>query len=283
VPPVGSDIIRVRQLIKYWDEADLYSYGEFPDVLIFQKVYCSPDYQFPKHFENLKILDICDPDWLEGMNVKETVDAVDAVTMPTKHMQKFVQQMTDKPVIVIPDRFDIELMPKKIRSHTQPAKNVVWFGYSHNAETIRPALKLLRELKLNLTIISNDDPLLYRFPDSIEPEQYRYIKYDDDKIYQELPKFDFALLPKGVRPVDPFKSNNKTTKAILSGLPVATDKDSVMDFLEAKKRTDWMKKHYNKTKAEYDVRNSVRQYKELIEQLKKDKDGQRRRGSGHSA
>ena len=36
---IGSTRIRVRNLLKHWKEADIYKYGENPDVLIFQKVY----------------------------------------------------------------------------------------------------------------------------------------------------------------------------------------------------------------------------------------------------
>lgn len=268
-PVVGSTHIRVHQLFKYWPEAGLYKYGENPDVLVFQKVYVAPDYQFPKHFENIKILDICDPDWFSGMNIKETVDAVDAVTVPTKALQKFIAQLTDKPVVRIPDRYDITKIPKKPKLHTSAAKTVVWHGYSHNAELLRPALPLLNELNLNLLVISNDDPLLFRFPDSIAQERYGFLKYDEDKIYEQLRIGDFALLPAGNRPEDRFKSNNKATKAILAGLPVANDRASVERFIDPTERTNWLAENFAKTKANYDVRKSVEQYKELISEIQK--------------
>ena len=43
---IGSTNIRVHQLIKHWEEAELYKYGQNPDVMIFQKVYWLPDYRF---------------------------------------------------------------------------------------------------------------------------------------------------------------------------------------------------------------------------------------------
>jgi len=46
----GSTTIRVDNLIKYWKEADIYKYGEKPDVLIWQKVYWLPDWEFQKHY-----------------------------------------------------------------------------------------------------------------------------------------------------------------------------------------------------------------------------------------
>lgn len=268
-PPVGSTYIRVHQLLKYWPEADLYTYGENPDVLIFQKVYVGQDYKFPAHFENTTILDICDPDWLQGVAIKETIDAVDAITVPTEPLKTFLSQMTDKPIVVIPDRFDLDLIPKKPKLHTGQAKIVTWFGYSHNAELLRPALPLMRELGLKLRLISNDDPHLHQYSDSIPIEDYTFVKYDEKTIYTELQKADFAILPKGFRPGDKYKSENKRVKAILAGLPVAQDKEEVNLFIDGTARHKWIQENFETIKAEYDVRRSVEQYKSLIEEIRK--------------
>lgn len=268
-PPVGSTNIRVHQLLKYWDDAELYTFGEFPDALIFQKVYIGQDYKFPAHFENIKILDICDPDWLEGIAIKETVDAMDAVTVPTQALKDFISQLTDKPIVVIPDRFDLELIPKKPKLHIKPATTVTWFGYRHNAPLLRPALALIKELNLKLRVISNDDPILHQYHDSIDVEDYTFIKYNEETIYTELQKADFAILPKGFRPEDVYKSNNKTIKAQLAGLPVAADKGEVMAFMEAENRQKHIDEIYDSIKSEYDVRKSVEQYKELIAEISK--------------
>lgn len=265
-PVVGSTYIRVNQLIKYWPEAELYTYGENPEAIIFQKVYISSDYKFPKHFENIKILDICDPDWLEGIAIKETINAMDAITVPTKALKEFLQQLTDKPIVIIPDRFDLELLPKP-KLHTKPAKTVVWFGYSHNAITLRPALGLIKELGLSLLIISNDDPHLFRYDNSIEPENYKFIKYNEETFYKDILKGDFAIFPPGDRPNDKFKSNNKTVKTILSGLPVATNKEEVIAMVDPKQRHKYIQENYATIKEQYDVRKSVEQYKELISRL----------------
>lgn len=271
VPPVGSTYIRVSQLIKYWPEAGLYKYGENPDAIIFQKVYCALDYQFPKHFPGIKILDICDADWLGPGAVKETVDAMDAVVCPTQGLAGFLRQLTDKPVVVIPDRFDLELIPAPKR-HDQVAQTVVWFGYRHNAETLRPAMRALDELGLNLLVIADDDPMPWQWLPGAQGEmfrrtKYQYLKYLEETIYTDLQQADFALLPKGSRPVDPFKSSNKTVKAILASLPVATDGDTLKAFIEPEARRNFLADNYEKTKAEFDVRLSVKQYKELIEQI----------------
>lgn len=265
-PVVGSTYIRVNQLLKYWPEADLYRYGENPDALIFQKVYCSYDYKFPKHFEGIKILDICDPDWLDGMAVAETARGMDAITVPTEGLAKFMRQLTDAPVYVVPDRWDLETFPSP-RKHIGEAKTVVWFGYSHNADTLRPAINTINRLGLNLIVISNDDPLIHRYGERDYKEYYRFRKFDQSLLHYQLQEADFAILPGDYRPQGRFKSNNKTTRAILCGLPVATNLEEVELYMNANERTKYMDEHYDITKNEYDVRKSVEQMKAIIEEL----------------
>lgn len=155
---VGSTRLRVHNLIKNWPEAGLYKYGENPDVLVFQKVYIQQDWHFIKHFEGIKILDICDPDWLSHEHIKETIDAVDAVTCPTEALADFLKQLTDKPVVVIPDRFDMSYVPD-MRLQDGQVDKVLWFGYKQNAEIMRFVIPTLEKLKIKLKVISNEDPM----------------------------------------------------------------------------------------------------------------------------
>ncbi len=263
--PVGSDYIRSHQLIKYWPEAKLYKYGENPEALIFQKVFISQDYQFPKHFQGKKILDICDPMWLEGHAVVETAQAMDAVTCPTEALAEYMRQFHSN-VVVIKDRFDLEMIPKP-KKHIQKAKTVVWFGYSHNADALRAAIPLIERLGLNLRIISNDDPIINRWGLRPKDAWYKFVKYEEATIYDELQKCDFAILPDGNRPEDRFKSNNKTIKAQLAGLPVAKTPEEVELYMDAEARQKWFDDNYTEIAREYDVRNSVKEMKELINEI----------------
>ena len=273
---IGSTYIRVHQLIKYWEEAELYLYGENPEVLIFQKVYCTPDYTFPAHFEGIKILDLCDADWLNGVtSIKETVDAVDAVTCSSDNLTNFIKQMTNKPVVTIKDRFDLAEIPKP-KKHTKIAKTVVWFGYRHNAELLKPAMRTLSEMNLDLLVIADDDPLAWQWLLRHEAEKYRtknykYLKYTNETIYKDLQRADICLLPAGTRPIDHFKSNNKTVKAILAGLPVATNADELRQLIEPLNRSKYMEEHYKKTKEDFDVHKSIEELKQLIEQIQANK------------
>lgn len=265
--PVGSDYIRAIQLIKHWPEAGLYKYGENPDVLIFNKVFTLPDYQFPHNFQNIKILDICDPMWLEGYDVVDTCRAMDAITCPTENLAKFLRQFHNN-VVVVPDRFDLSIIPKP-KQHAGKAKTVVWFGYSHNAETFKPAMATLEKHGLNLIVISNEEPYIDRWGTRKRDEYYEFIKYNEDTIYEDLHKADFAILPEGFRPQDNFKSNNKTIKANLAGLPVARDLDEVEKYLDGKERQKWLDNNYAKIQEQYDVKQSVKDYKNIISEIRK--------------
>lgn len=272
-PPSGSTNIRVHQLIKYWPEADIYLYGEHPDVLIFQKVYCTPDYKFPANYPAIKILDICDPDWLDGTtSIRETVDSMDAVVCSSEGLQKFAKQLTDKPVVVIKDRFDLEPIPApKIPSGD--AETIVWFGYRHNADCLKYAMRTIDELGLNLMVISNDDPFAWQWLPRESAmafkERYTFVKYKEDTVYTYLQKTDICLLPSAERPIDKFKSDNKTAKAILAGVPVAHNGDQLRQLLTEEGRKTFLEDNYQKYREEYDVRKSVEDYKKLIELIRK--------------
>jgi hypothetical protein len=263
----GSTKIRVDQVIKYWPGASIYRYGAKPDVLILQKVYLLADYQMPVHYPGIRILDICDPDWMNSwIHIVETCNAMDAITCPTENMAKFLRQFHNN-VHIVPDRFDLEVIPKP-KKHTKNAKNVVWFGYSHNAGLLKPAIPSLDRLGLNLTIISNEDPYVDRWSTRPRDEWLTFVKYDEDTIYQELQKADYALLPEGFRPEDHFKSNNKSVKAKLAGLPVARNIEDMNRYADPKERQSWLDNNYATIAKEYDVRRSVEQMKGIIDDIK---------------
>ena len=275
VPETGSTRIRMRQMMKFWPEFTSYRYGDNPDVLIFQKVYVAPDYQFPVHFQGIKILDICDPDYMDGLtHLVETLNAMDAVTCPTDQFAIFLRQLTDKLVVVIPDRYDLDDFPAP-KQHTGSAKQLLWFGYRHNAITLKPAMDLIEKCALDLLIISDDDPMAWQWlprglGDRFKHEHYTFVKWSDS-VHNHMQGADFAILPKGNRPIDVFKSDNKRTRAILCGLPVATDAQELRDLIIPEKRREFLGKHYEQTRNEYDVRKSVSQYQDLIKSLYADK------------
>jgi len=256
---IGSTQIRIHNLIKYWEEAELYKYGENPDVMIFQKVYMQVDYKYIKHLNCIKILDICDADWLDKQAIKQTVDNVDAVTCSSKNLVAFIKQLTDKPVVFIDDRFDFEYLPKP-KKHTGKLKKLVYFGYKQNAELLKSAFAYLQRNNYELTIISNEDPYL-------SDGKYKFIKYDEKTIYDELQKHDACLLPADTRPVGYYKSNNKTIKANLAGLPVVKTAEDIEAIIEPDKRQSIATLCYNEAIKSADCKISIKEYKKLIKEL----------------
>lgn len=269
-PNTGSTKIRAENLIKYWPEAALYRYGDKADVMVFQKVYCTYDYKFIKHFKGLKILDVCDIEWHNSVDIyiKETLDNIDAVVVPTEPLRGLLQQMTAAPVKIIKDRFDLEEFPAP-KTHTGNLKKAVWFGYSHNAELLRFAVPSLEARNIELIVISNEDPTAYKWAN--DPQnyigKYTFIKYEQQNIYDNLQLADVCVLPKGYRPEDKYKSENKTIIAQLCGLPVVQDAAELTELETAKSRDKYISDIYDNIKTEYDCRKSVEQYKELIDEI----------------
>lgn len=274
---IGSTRIRVHNLLKYWPEASLYQYGDQFDAIVFQKVYSTQDWKWPHHLEAVKILDICDPDWLDGMQITDMTIAVDAITCPTEELAGFIRQLTDKPVVVIPDRHIVENVPEP-KKHTGEGRNLVWFGYRHNAETIRDAVLSLERLGYNLTIIAEEDPTVWRW--AINPEEFKercdFISFNGETILQDLAKFDMAILPRGTRPRDRFKSNNKTTLCWLAGIPVAVNGEDLTRYQDPAERNKDAQANYRNALDNYDVQLSMKELKALISQLKEIKDASKK-------
>ena len=78
-------------------------------------------------------------------------------------------------------------------------------------------------------------------------------------------------LPKGFRPKDKFKSNNRTIKAYLAGLPVAKSIDELEKYMDSNNRIKDSEYNHKKAIKEYDVKLSIKEYKELIDEVKHNK------------
>lgn len=272
---VGSTRIRVHNLLKHWPEASLYRYGDNPDVMIYQKVYTTFDYKFQEHFKGIQILDVCDPDFKDSPDIffRHTMDMMDAVVCPTETYASWLRQMTATPVHVIKDRFDLSEFPKP-KVHHGTIKSAVWFGYSHNVDSIKFAVPSLERRGIKLIVVSNNDPMCYRWatkPDEYE-KLYTYVKYEHPTAYEAIQKADVAILLDGTRPLDKYKSENKTVIAKLLGVPIAKTADDLETLMSATARNEVISQEYDKLKKEYDCRLSVEEYKALIDEIKAKRD-----------
>lgn len=246
---IGSSRIRGRWVIKYLNrfadvQAEEFVQGKEYDVIVFQKAYWK---EMAREFKGIKVLDICDPDWLEGADVVNFCEEMDFITVPTKAMQEAMAQFTDKPIHILPDGEDFEALPEPKR-HEGKAKSVVWFGYSNNLETIYPTFYTIKKLGLTLKIVS--DGHLNTSECSVEN-----IKWEEATCDAEYQKADFALLPEKLNGRFRFKSNNKTIHAQALGLPVAKTPQDMERFMDGEERQKEATERYNEIRKVYNVEN----------------------------
>lgn len=267
-PDTASSRIRGEWLIKYWPEAEKWHFGKQYDVCIYQKVY---EVNHAKTFKGIKILDICDPDWNQIKEpFVEMIELCDAVTVPTEMLKRSIEQWITKPVVVIPDRHDLEYFKEK-KIHRGQAKEVCWFGYSHNSSPLKAVRKYLMQYDLAISIISDSPVILSEQEAGINIHE-RFTKWKLETVNSEIIKSDFVVMPGSRDPNHRFKSNNKTIHAMLLGMPVATSVEEFERYLDPKNRQEDADKNYKMATELYDVKISIKEMQNLIEKLRKEKD-----------
>lgn len=261
---IGSSRIRGKWLVNHWPEAELFVQGKKYDVVIYQKAYWV---EHAKTFDGIKILDVCDPDFLHfGYRTMETLQYVDAVTTSTEALATAFRQFTDKPVLCIPDRIDLELFPHK-KVHKGKASSAVWFGYSSNFEMITPALLALNRLDLRLIVVA-DKPFGAQSQVHVPVDNE---KWKDADYQQKILFGDIAINPQKKTGKWQFKSNNKTLMAWALGLPVANDDKDLERFMDEGERIKEANLRGEELKQKWDIRLSVADYQGLINQIKASK------------
>lgn len=255
---IGSSRIRGRWVIKYLNgiygvEAEEFIQGKEYDVIVFQKAYWK---EMARDFKGIKILDICDPDWLDGAEVVSFCRDMDFITVPTESLKEAISAFTDKPIHIIKDGEDFESLPGP-KVHEGRAKSVVWFGYSGNMETIYPTFDSLKRLGLTLKVVS--DGHLNTAECKVEN-----IRWEEETCDDEYQKADFALLPDRKNGRFKYKSDNKTIHAWALGLPVAKTKEDLVRFMEESERIMDSEIRFQQVKKENSVELSARMLHELI-------------------
>lgn len=230
----AGSYIRAYQLMPYLN-AEEYKAGKKYDVVICQKAYHIPD-------AKIKILDLCDPEYL-NLNNTHLYNKFDAITTSTEALKKDIEQYTDKPVVHIPDRYDLTKLPKPKK--VKEIKKAVWFGYSENFDTIEQALPAIKKLGLKLTIISDT---CY----NAEGIKNKTFPGWGKEYFKRIQENDIAILPKLNHGKFKYKSDNKKVLAKLLGLYVAETQEE----LENPQPPE--------IKEDYDVKRSVAQLSKLI-------------------
>lgn len=260
---IGSSRLRGHWLINNWEEAELFQQGAKYDTIIFQKVYWL---EYLKAFKGIKILDICDPDWLDTLPIREVLDECDAITVSSKGLKEAVEKFTDKPVYFIPDRQDLSFHNKK-KVHEGKAKTCIWFGYSHNAKVLDPAISTLKKHDIKLTVLSDCRPVYVKANRNVKYEYENPEWSFNDIILQH----DFVLLPPDTRPRGKYKSTNKTLTAWSLGMPVAKSPEDVVKFIEPEARIKEAELRIKEVQEKYNIKQSIQDFKNIIEKIKNDK------------
>lgn len=262
---VGSSTIRCDWLVKYWEDAEVFKYGQYYDVVIYQKSY------WPEHarlVKGVKILDVCEPDWLHwGYRFKEMIEEVDAITCSSWLLTKRIRNFTDKPVVYIPDRLDLSMF-KPIEVKDRQAKKLAWFGYSHNFFALNPAVIEMAKLNLELLVLSEKE---YRPPVGYGKIKHNTKGFNWDTLRENLKDVDIILNPRSKTGKWKYKSDNKTSIARALGLPVAFSPDDINKFMDPNNRKIESEKRLKEIIKKRDVNLSVLQYKALIEKINKKK------------
>ncbi len=264
-PETASSRIRGKWLIKYWPEAEEFHYGHKYEAIIYQKVY---ETEHAKVYDGVKILDICDPDFLDPkIPFMEMAELCDVITTSTDALRDVVQKWTTKPVVTINDRHDLEYF-REHKIHRLKAKEVSWFGYSHNSKALKTVIPHLVSRNLGLSVIS-DKAIELDAEERLLTN--RFTEWTLETVNKEIIKSDFVIMPGSRDPNSRFKSNNKTINAYLLGMPVAVCVEELDRYLDPKNRQEDADKNYDMAVKEYDVKVSVQEMKDLIEKIKKEK------------
>ena len=259
---LGSSKIRGHWLAEKWDDAEIFIMGKKYDTIIYQKVY---HIDHAKLFKGLKILDLCDPDWLHwAYRTKEMIEEIDIITTSSENLKTAIEQMTDKPVFCIPDRINLESI-ENIKVHEGDAKSAVWFGYSDNFEVLDSVIPALKKYKLDLIVVSDG---MYSVPSAFSSVNVTNYKWDENA-HNNIINGDIALNPQKTKGKWKFKSNNKTLLAWSLGLPVATNSEELELYINENERKNEIKKRSIELVEKWDIKYSVEELKSIIDKYKK--------------
>jgi len=252
---IGSSKIRAEWIIPYIKGAEEFVQGQKYDVVVFQKVYWK---EYIRNFNGVKILDICDPDYYDGIEVVDLLNKVDGIIVSSRNLYNEIKQFTKTKVFYVPDGVNLKELPSP-KKHYKKAKSVVWFGYSHNMELLDQTLFKIKNAGLLLRIVSDGN-----YNTGII--RVKNVKWDEN-CYKEIQKADFSIFPSSKKGRFFYKSNNKDVLSWALGLPVAKNPNDLEKFLDPKERQKEADKRYKEVKEKYDTRVIAKQYEKIIDSL----------------
>jgi hypothetical protein len=238
-------------------EAEIFKFGAKYDVVIFQKAYFI---EYAKAFQGIKILDLCDPDWLHwSFKVIEMVNECDVVTCSSMNLKRTVEKFTDKPVFLVEDRVVTkELPPPKV--HKGETKTAVWFGYSQNFPILDSTVQALVKKKMELIVISDGvyaPPSTLKIPFTNYPHSQHYM--------DDIQRGDIVINPKFEKGKWRYKSHNKSVISKALGMPVAHTGEELDLLMTEEQRVKASEAGLKEVREKWDIKYSVEEYKSIIQ------------------
>ena len=269
---MGSSRIRAINLVKYLPQSELFVMGRMYSVVIFQKAYWI---DYAERFSGIKILDICDPDFLDWRSpCLAMAHRCDAITTSTPRLADIIARYVKRPTWCIPDRLDLETFAdmQKVHLSNGRAETAAWFGYSSNIISLENALPDLVQCGFKRVIVISELGQEYvlprQFASAIALTPY---PYHPDTINSYLLEADVVLNYKLAYGRWQYKSNNKTITAWALGLPVAHSTGELLKWLPEAARISESMVRLHEVRDRYDIRLSAREVEAVIRSVRTDR------------
>lgn len=275
----SSSRMRCFWVVKYWPDAmilDMSSPSTPTETVVFQKGFSARVFE---QIQTLKsqsrkiVWDLCDPDWwLYPREHERMAQHVDAVVCSTRALaDDFATEFPYHSPWVIIDRQDPEFH-STVKQHAPTASpTLVWFGWAQNRSALHGTFGVLEKAWAHgrrFTLVILDEKPDNRMDFFSFPVQHR--KWTLERFHEDLLSADIALLPPYPGPVGRLKSDNKKATAGWAGLPVVDGFDylklcELIDSADERRRAGLEARRMAET--QHDVRQSVEEWKRLIETL----------------
>jgi len=285
-PKLNKDKFDIH--IEDWDKDNTQSFkARNADVVIFQKKYWGhlPQMQL-KIFKRLGkkiIFDLSDSDWGDHnrhAHLNAAVDCADAFICSTPPIYDWLKaRAKGRSVTLIPDRLDLnDYKFEDMKVHKDVDVPLVgWIGNYHTMASLYVIRKLIKEVMdikpFKLRIICDRHPIM----DQVEwPFEFEFKEWKLESWKQDFADCDITINPRIEDETTVGKSLNKTVTSWLMGIPCVsyhTNPDWVKEICHLVESVDNRQENIVKNRMfcekEYDMKDSVKQFEQVIEEVMK--------------
>jgi hypothetical protein len=263
---IGSSRIRGSWIAENWAEAELFVIGRKYSVVIFQKAYWL---DFAMQFGGIKILDVCDPDFLDWNSpCIAMANRCDAVTASTQALATMISRYTKTPCYCIPDRLHPFLLDaaKTVQPSFGTARTVGWFGYSSNYPSLDWAIPDLMQHGIDKLVVISRPETPYELPaHALGKIELVFVAWNYDALLEQLSAVDIVINYKRDYGKWQYKSNNKSVLSWALGIPVAHSPGELEALLPRQAREAEAARRLKQVRAEYNVSQTVEDLRRIID------------------